>query len=148
METLNTRDGVILALSFRDNIIFLEALLFLIVFHFSVQHQKSGLTTYYPKSYIEFLSMSLVTHKEGSFCLSRLPFGVDSGLFQAVIACYSLFGIVSSFISDVVTECFDLKIYYKPNSCRLIYKWGKLCYHIFDPPPPFFKAGGGWAGAG
>ena len=50
-----------LVLSFPDNITFLEALHFLIVFHFSDHYERSDfLTTYYPKPYIEFLSMSLM----------------------------------------------------------------------------------------
>ena len=44
LQILNTRGGVILAMSFLDNINFLEALTaVLIVFHFSAHYQRSAL---------------------------------------------------------------------------------------------------------
>ena len=58
------------------------------------------------------LSMSinvLVAHKEGGFSLFRLLSGFVSGLFQPVLACYSLFRVVPRFTRDDVTECLTCK---------------------------------------
>ena len=93
---------------------------------------------------IEFLSMSLVAHKEGGFSLLSLLFGVVSGSFKPVLALYGLFRIVPLFRSDDVTECFDLQIYYKTTSCRLYYKigiegkWKKRGHYIFWQLTPWF----------
>ena len=72
----------------------------------------------------------LVTHKEGGFSLFCLLFGVVSGLFQPVLACYSLLQVVPRFTRDDVTECFDLQIYYKSTSWRCCYKVGQLYYKV------------------
>ena len=57
---------------------------------------------------IQCLAMQLVANKEGCFALLRL-FGVVSGSFEPVLACYGLFQVVSLFKSDNLRECFDLK---------------------------------------
>ena len=69
----------------------------------------------------EWLSMSLITHQGGEFSLFHL-FGVVSGTFQPVLACYGLFHVVLFFTSNDVTECFYLQIYYESISCRLYHK--------------------------
>ena len=65
--------------------------------------------------------MSLTAHTEKGIHLFHL-FGVVSGTFQLLLACYDLLRVVPLFISHNVTECFDLQIYYKLTSCRFYYK--------------------------
>ena len=81
-KTLNTHDGVILTLSFPDNVIFLEKLLFKL-YPISLPTIK-GMFCFKLKltlsKTIEYLSVSLVTHKEGDFSLLRL-LGLVSGKF-------------------------------------------------------------------
>ena len=48
--------------------------------------------------------MSLIAYKEG-FSLFHL-FGVVSGMFQPIPACYDLFQVIPRFTSNNVTECF------------------------------------------
>ena len=55
--------------------------------------------------------MSLATHKEG-FSLFHL-FEVVPGMFQPLLATYGFFVIISFLISNSITECFDLQIYYE-----------------------------------
>ena len=69
LKTLNTHRGIILTMSFPDNIIFPEKLL-LKLYPISLStikgmvYFKSKLTS---SKIIEYLLMSLVTHKEGDF---------------------------------------------------------------------------------
>ena len=65
--------------------------------------------------------MSLVANQKGGFSLFHL-FGVISGTFQALLACYDLFRVAPFFKSNGITECFDLQIYYESTSCRFYYK--------------------------
>ena len=66
--------------------------------------------------------MSLVVHNKETPSLFHLLLRVVSGSFQPVLAYYGLFRFASFFMSDDVTECFDLQIYYKSTSCRFYYK--------------------------
>ena len=75
---------------------------------------------------IECLSRPLVAHKEESFFLFHLLFGVVSGSLQSFLACYGLFRFVSLFTSDDVIECFDVQIYYNSTSCRFYNKVGQF----------------------
>ena len=65
--------------------------------------------------------MSLVAQQEGGFSLFHL-FEIISGTLQPLLACYGLFRVVSFFISNDVTECFSLQIYYKSTSYRFYYR--------------------------
>ena len=65
--------------------------------------------------------MSLIAHTEGGFSLFHF-FGVVSGTFQPLLACYGLFRVAPLFTNHNVTECFYLQIYYKLTSCRFCYK--------------------------
>ena len=82
LKTLNTHCGVILTLSFPENIISLEKLRFKL-YPISLPTIK-GMVYFKLKltlsKTIEYLSLSLVTHKEEEFSLFHL-FGVVSGMF-------------------------------------------------------------------
>ena len=69
--------------------------------------------------------MLLIARKEGGFSLFHLLFGIVSGLFQLVLAFYGLFRVVPLLISDGLTACCDLQIYFKSTSCRSYYKVGQ-----------------------
>ena len=64
---------------------------------------------------IECHSVSLGTRKEGGFVFSACLEGVlaSSSLLKLVTTCCR---VVPPLISDDFTECFDLQIYYNPNS--------------------------------
>ena len=52
-------------------------------------------------------------------------FGVVSGTFYAVQACYGFLLVVPLFTREEVTKCLDLQIYYKStsrNECKSYYK--------------------------
>ena len=54
--------------------------------------------------------MPLATHK--GFSLFHL-FEVVPGMFQPLLATYGFFVIISFLMSNSITECFDLQIYYE-----------------------------------
>ena len=85
LKTVHTRGGVILPISFPNNIIVLEALLFRF-FQIMINYMLS--TT------VPILSMRLVAYKERRFSLFRFLFGFISGSFQPVFVYYGLFWIV------------------------------------------------------
>ena len=99
---LNTHGGVILTLSFPDNISFWKNHFFnWIPFLYPLFLWKLTLS-----KTIEYLSMSLVAHKEGCSSLFHL-FEFVSGTLQPFPACYGLSRVVPLFTRDDVTECFD-----------------------------------------
>ena len=71
---------------------------------------------------IEYLSILLVAHKEGSFSFLLFLFGVFSDSFQPILACDGLFWVIPVFKSVDVTECFDEQVYYRSISCTFYYK--------------------------
>ena len=81
---------------------------------------------------IKFLSVSLLSHKEGGFFLILMPSEVVSGPFQTTLASYSLFRVVPLFRSNDVTECFDLNFYFKETSCRFLLQSGAALMHILQ----------------
>ena len=108
LKTLNTHDGVILTLSYPENIIFLKKI------HFQLcpisLHTIKGVTYFKWKltlSKTKHLSMSLLAYKEEGFSLFPL-IEVASDTFQTFPGCYGLFPVVLLFTSDEVTEYFDL----------------------------------------
>ena len=80
---------------------------------------------------IERLSIPLVANKVGGFFLFHLLLGVVSGSFQHVLACYSLWPLLTS---DDVTECFILQIYSKSTLCRFYDKEGQVLLQTGEAP--------------
>ena len=91
-----------------------------------------------PFNTIKCLAISLVAHKVGGFSLFHLLFGVVSGSFQPVLACYGLYRVFPPFTNDGIT-CFVLQIlsiikrgksYYKVGQLFCIKKQGKCYYKV------------------
>ena len=91
----------LLTLSFPDNIIFLEKLIF-ILYPISLPAIKAT----------EYLSISWTTQRRLSTCLEL--FLARSNLLLVT----GLLLVVPVFTSDEVTEFFDLQIYYKSTSTK------------------------------
>ena len=104
-----------------------------------------------PFKTIKCLSISLVAHKVGGFSLFHLLFGVVSGSFQPVLACYGLYRVFPPFTNDGIT-CFCLAnfiynkkgqvllqsgtafLYHKSRASGItkegITRWGKFCNKV------------------